>query len=210
MSQRLVINNIIDGKVVNAMYYHWSARTGPALEEIMVLREDIIAFYHHNILDTNKPIENFNQACLKASSGISGAHGDSWKYANKNFGYDKQTVTQTEGIIAFTKEDMDDFTDWSDGTVWIHWKLDHNKNIDIENSTFNFTQLVTQYSEDKFYKHSDDFGFLSDTEIQRLKNYPANIELENMPVEDAEWYMGTLPEYWYNSRDNHFYAKIII
>lgn len=210
MNQRLVINNVIDGKVVNAMYYHWSARTGPALEKIMLLREDIIAFYHHNILDTNKPIENFNQVCLEASSGISGAHGDSWRYANKNFGYDKQTVTQTEGIIALTKEDMDDFADWSDGTVWIHWKLDHNKNIDIENSTFDFTQLVTRYTEDEFYKHSDDFGFLSDTEIQRLKNYPANIELENMPVEDAEWYMRTLPEYWYDNHDNHFYAKIII
>ena len=210
MSQRLVINNVIDGKVVNAMYYHWSARTGPALEEIMVLREDIIAFYHHNILDTNKPIENFNQACLKASSGVSDYHDASYEYAKKNFDYNKQNPNRNEGIIAFTKEDMDDFTDWSDGTVWIHWKLDHNKNIDIENSTFNFTQLVTQYSEDEFYKHSDDFGFLSDTEIQRLKNYPANIELENMPVEDAEWYMGTLPEYWYNSHDNHFYAKIII
>lgn len=207
MSKRLVINNVIDGKVANAMYYHRSARTGPALEKITLLREDIMAFYQDNILDTNKPIENFNQACLNAASGISSAHGDSWKYANKKFEYDKQTVTQTEGAIAFTKEDMDDFTDWSDGTVWVYWKLDHNKNIDIKNSTFNFTQLVSYYDENNFRKH---FDILDENEIQRLKNYPANIELENMPVEDAEWHMGTLPEYWYDSRDNHFYAKIMI
>lgn len=205
MGQRLVINNIIDGDTVNAIYYHWSAYTNAALDEIENLRDCIASFYEHTILDKQDQIKNFNQACLKASSGVSDYHDASYEYAKKNFDYNKQTANRNEGMIAFTEIDIDEFMDWSEGTVWIYWEFDHNKNIDIEKSTFNFHQLVSCYDENDFHEC---FDFLSDDEIQDLKDNPANIEVDHIPVNDAGYYIETLPEYWYDSRDNYFYATI--
>ena len=91
MGQRLVIQNFTpfqkenqeDILPTNAIYYHWSAYTESAIEEIKQLKRKVENYYDQFYDSTTNKLDFFNLACLNAVSGIAPQYKKSVNYIEK-------------------------------------------------------------------------------------------------------------------------------
>lgn len=158
MGQRLVIQNFTPFKKenqeeifpTNAIYYHWSAYTESAIEEIKQLKRKIENYYDQFYDSTKNKLDFFNLACLNAVSGIAPQYKQSINYIENLLEktYDTTKVDRSEGMIGFTEDDIDHIQYWSEGTVNIYWIFDEEGKPNFEKSTFDFWALLSSDTAD--------------------------------------------------------------
>lgn len=209
MGQRLVIANYTtELEPTNAIYYHWSAYTNSALEELNGLRDAIVDYYEN--LDTEIKTEedqknHFNLACLSAISGITGRDKKSLKYIQSlNPDYTNEDANRNEGIISFTDEGVENLLFWSEGTTYVYWKFKEDGTPDFEKTTFDFRSLVWDVAEDELH---DDFG-CSKNQINNMKRKDLNYDLEELLFDDIQKLRDNLPSVWYDKNTETFKCKI--
>lgn len=127
MGQRLVIENVTpftNGDTTNNIYYHWSAYTDSALEEIAEFTNKVSSYYE-KFYSKGSGEDFFNLACLEAVSGMSPDYKESIEYISNLLGepYESSHVSRNDGMIAFAEEDIELNRSWSEGTVRITWHL---------------------------------------------------------------------------------------
>ena len=99
MGQRLIIKNNFNGTTRSAIYYHWSAYTFEAIEEIKSLVAKV--FWSMKVQPSELPNLSTEQhldiACLKAVSGIPEHSKSSIDYINSLLPepYDNSNVHRT-------------------------------------------------------------------------------------------------------------------
>ena len=144
MGQRLIVAVRSMGKDICKMYFHWSAYTIPALEEVRDMMEE----FPMETKSKDEAILYFIRYCEKNGGGISGGYGSKeWNYITSKYPNEKfkeTNINRNRGLIGISKEDMDDTQSWSEGDIIIN--LDdmtvHNEvflcysNIDELNSEF--------------------------------------------------------------------------
>lgn len=154
MGQKLVIQNFTpfqnenqDPTIpTNAIYYHWSAYTESAIEEIKQLKRKVENYYDQFYNSTTNKLDFFNLACLNAISGISPQHEKSVKYIENLLEepYDTTKVNRTDGMIGFTEDDINHIQCWSEGTVDIDWVLMKMEDLILKRALSIFGHYSTQ------------------------------------------------------------------
>lgn len=203
MGQRLVIQNNIDGEAVNTIYYHWSAYTLSAIQEVIDLRKGVEKYYEEN--HNNYTLKDkFNLACLSAVSGIEGGANESIKYIEKLTNQKYTTrADRNEGLIVFDDVKMDSQLGWSEGTIIIEWEFEKNKPNMID-TTFDLYQLVYSETPEEWLDYYDE----DEEELESLKENPQNVQLETLSISTAEDVLNEMPYQWYDQDDDRVYYRI--
>lgn len=214
MGQRLVIQNFTPFQKenqeyilpTNAIYYHWSAYTESAIEEIKQLKRKVENYYDQFYDSTTNKLDFFNLACLNAVSGIAPQYKKSVTYIEKLLEktYDSSNVNRTDGMIAFTEDDINHIQYWSEGTVNIYWVFDEKGKPDFEKSTFDFWALLSSDTP-KDYK---DWYNKSDAEIEEIKNIKCDVDIQQIPLSEVETILEQLPEEFYEPDEDRIYTYI--
>ena len=214
MGQRLVIQNFTpfqkenqeDILPTNAIYYHWSAYTESAIEEIKQLKRKVENYYDQFYDSTTNKLDFFNLACLNAVSGIAPQYKKSVTYIEKLLEktYDSSNVNRTDGMIGFTEDDINHIQYWSEGTVNIYSVFDEKGKPDFEKSTFDFWALLSSDTP-KDYK---DWYNKSDAEIEEIKNIKCDVDIQQIPLSEVETILEQLPEEFYEPDEDRIYTYI--
>lgn len=212
MGQRLVIANYTtDAEPTNAIYYHWSAYTDSALEELVELTDTITDYYEQldnpvNVMTTKEEmITHFNLACLSAVSGIDMSDKKSLAYLKTiKPTYENNNVDRNEGMITFTETDIANCLSYSEGTLSVYWKFKDDGTPDFENTTYDLTELVNTGTANQMKS----FFHCSINELNGLKNRPINYNLEDLPLDTIYTLAEELPSIWYDGYTETFRYKI--
>ena len=214
MGQRLVIQNFTPFQKenqdlttpTNAIYYHWSAYTESAIEEIKQLKRKVENYYDQFYDSTTNKLDFFNLACLNAVSGIAPQYKKSVTYIEKLLEktYDSSNINRTDGMIGFTEDDISHIQYWSEGTVDIDWVFDENGKPNFEKSTFNFWALLSSDTP-KDYK---DWYNKSNDEIKEIKNIKCDVDIQQIPLSEVETILDQLPEEFYDPDEDRIYTYI--
>ena len=214
MGQRLVIQNFTpfqkenqeDILPTNAIYYHWSAYTESAIEEIKQLKRKVENYYDQFYDSTTNKLDFFNLACLNAVSGIAPQYKKSVTYIEKLLEktYNSSNVNRTNGMIGFTEDDIDHIQYWSEGTVNIYWVFNEEGKPDFEKSTFDFWALLSSDTP-KDYK---DWYNKSDAEIEEIKKIKCDVDIQQIPLSEVETILEQLPEEFYEPDEDRIYTYI--
>lgn len=209
MGQRLVIANYTtESEPTNAIYYHWSAYTDSALEELNDLKNEIADYY--NNLDTEITTDEeqknyFNLACLAAISGITSSDEKSLEYIQSlRPEYTNEDANRNEGIIAFTDKGVENILYWSEGTIYVYWKFKKDGTPDFEKTTFDFNSLVYNEVEEELV----DEGYYSRNQLNNMKRHGLNYDLEVLSFDDITELQDDLPYVWYDNKAQIFRCKI--
>lgn len=214
MGQRLVIQNftsfqneIQDPTIpTNAIYYHWSAYTESAIEEIKQLKRKVENYYDQFYDSATNKLDFFNLACLNAVSGIAPQYKKSVTYIEKLLEktYDSSNVNRTDGMIGFTEDDINHIQYWSEGTVDIDWVFDEDGKPNFEKSTFNFWALLSSDTPNDYKKW---YG-KSKAEIEEIKNIKCDVDIQQIPLSEVETILDQLPEEFYDPDEDKIYTYI--
>lgn len=173
MGQRLVIQNQINGESVNVIYYHWSAYTESAIEELKEFANrlsvnyknqsdslfamltnagrELIEKLDNGSLTDNEKIDLFNLMTYFSVSGTGASDNDSLKYLSQfTSDVNRQNVSRNEGLLAITEEDQEDTLGWSEGTLVVDWVFDNHGYPDFERTVFDFDDLFFRCEEDEY------------------------------------------------------------
>lgn len=185
MGQRLIIKNNFNGTTRSAIYYHWSAYTFEAIEEIKSLISKV--FWSMKVQPSELPNLSTEQlldvACLKAVSGIPERSQPSIDYVNSLLPepYDNSNVHRNEGLIAFDEAGQKSLIDWGEGMVTINWVIDTNSEVDLDKTTFDF-DVFFNVNEKELHDNWD----ISTSSIKKLKQFKPLIDLTNIPVSSVD------------------------
>ena len=214
MGQRLVIQNFTPFKKenqeeifpTNAIYYHWSAYTESAIEEIKQLKRKIENYYDQFYDSTKNKLDFFNLACLNAVSGIAPQYKQSINYIENLLEktYDTTKVDRSEGMIGFTEDDINHIQYWSEGTVNIYWIFDEEGKPDFEKSTFDFWALLSSDTTEDY----KDWYSKSDAEIEEIKKIKCDVDIQQIPLSEIETILDQLPEEFYEPDEDRIYTYI--
>ena len=214
MGQRLVIQNFTpfqkenqeDILPTNAIYYHWSAYTESAIEEIKQLKRKIENYYDQFYDSTTNKLDFFNLACLNAISGVAPQYKQSINYIENLLEktYDTTKVDRREGMIGFTEDDIDHIQYWSEGTVNIYWVFDENGQPDFEKSTFDFWALLSSDTPEDY----KDWYNKSNAEIEEIKKIKCEVDIQQIPLSEVETILDQLPEEFYEPDEDRIYTYI--
>lgn len=173
MGQRLVIQNQINGESVNVIYYHWSAYTESAIEELKEFANrlsvnyknqsdslfamltnagrELIEKLDNGSLTDNEKIDLFNLMTYFSVSGTGASDNDSLKYLSQfTSDVNRQNVSRNEGLLAITEEDQEDTLGWSEGTLVVDWVFDNHGYPDFERTVFDFDDLFFRCDEGEY------------------------------------------------------------
>lgn len=173
MGQRLVIQNQINGESVNVIYYHWSAYTESAIEELKEFANrlsvnyknqsdslfamltnagrELIEKLDNGSLTDNEKIDLFNLMTYFSVSGTGASDNDSLKYLSQfTSDVNRQNVSRNEGLLAITEDDQEDTLGWSEGTLVVDWVFDNHGYPDFERTVFDFDDLFFRCEEDEY------------------------------------------------------------
>lgn len=173
MGQRLVIQNQINGESVNVIYYHWSAYTESAIEELKEFANrlsvnyknqsdslfamltnagrELIEKLDNGSLTDNEKIDLFNLMTYFSVSGTGASDNDSLKYLSQfTSDVNRQNVSRNEGLLAITEEDQEDTLGWSEGTLIVDWIFTDQGYPDFEQTVFDFDDLFFRCDEDEY------------------------------------------------------------
>lgn len=214
MGQRLVIQNFTPFQKenqdlttpTNAIYYHWSAYTESAIEEIKQLKRKVENYYDQFYDSATNKLDFFNLACLNAVSGIAPQYKKSVTYIEKLLEktYDSSNVNRTDGMIGFTEDDINHIQYWSEGTVDIDWVFDEDGKPNFEKSTFNFWALLSSDTPNDYKEWYDK----SEAEIEEIKNIKCDVDIQQIPLSEIETILDQLPEEFYEPDEDRIYTYI--
>lgn len=185
LGQRLIIKNNFNGTTRSAIYYHWSAYTFEAVEEIKSLVSKV--FWSMKVQPSELPNlsleQHFDIACLKAVSGIPDHSKSSIDYINSLLPepYDNSNVHRNNGLIAFDEVSQKYLIDWGEGFVTINWVIDINGEVDLDKTTFDF-DVFFNVNEKELHDNWD----ISTSSIKKLKQFKPLIDLTNIPVSSVD------------------------
>ena len=191
MGQRLIIKNNFNSTTRSAIYYHWSAYTFEAIEEIKSLVSKV--FWSMKVQPSELPNlsleQHFDIACLKAVSGIPEHSKSSIDYINTLLPepYDNSNVHRNDGLIAFDEVSQKSLISWGEGMVTINWVLDNKGEVDLNNTTFDFDVFFTM-QEDKLHTNWD----VPKSVIKQLKKFNYLIDLTDIPVASSDIFKAEL------------------
>ena len=170
MGQRLIIKNNFNGTTRSAIYYHWSAYTFEAIEEIKNLVSKV--FWSMKIQLSELPNLSTEQhldiACLNAVSGVPERSQPSIDYINSLLPepYDNSNVHRNDGLIAFDEVGQKSLIDWGEEfvengnsgiaepfTYHFSWVIYDDNTYDYEL----FFRVGTKHTIDIALKHKDGF-----------------------------------------------------
>lgn len=185
MGQRLIIKNNFNGTTRSAIYYHWSAYTFEAIEEIKSLVSKVFSFMkvQPSELPNLSTEQHLDIACLNAVSGIPERSQPSIDYINSLLPepYDNSNVHRNNGLIAFDEAGQKSLIDWGEGFVTINWVLDTNGEIDLDKTTFDFDVFFNE-TEQSLHDGWD----ISMSSLKKLKQFKPVIDLTEIPVSSAD------------------------
>ena len=215
MGQRLVISNRINGQEVNNIYYHWSAYTLSAIDEVNSLCEYVVKWINENRNDIFlkmrsmyndkiiSPTDLFNLACYNAVSGIPNNDQKSLKYISEIGGNpNNKQLNRNEGLIAFSQAGREDSLYWSEGTLPINWAIEGDQ-LDLHKTTFDLSELVIEIKEEGFMD-----WFENEDLLKELKSNPKTIQLKDLPILSAKTIADQLPDMWYDAKQDSVFLQI--
>lgn len=124
MGQRLVITIENNKEKLCNIYYHWSAYTRAALEEV---RDVINCIYDHNDETKEELLLRLIRFCEHNGGGISGI-SEEFEYIQKlypNETFKQDNYSRNNGLIALSEQGMIDQQRWSEGDVYINLDEDN-------------------------------------------------------------------------------------
>ena len=232
MGQVLIIQNKINGKSANTIYYHWSAYTESSIAELdgfvnslshkyrnrfdkflSMLTDkgrDIIEKLDNGSLTNNEQIELFNTLCYFVVSGISSSRQESLNYISKyTIDTDRENVNRNFGMLAVAEKDQNNHLIWSDGTIVVDWAFDEKGYPDFERTVFDFSDLFDTLNADEYNKWR--IETLYDLALKPIKLLRKNPYLtSNIPLSEIKRLQKDLndkPHIW-KRNDNEILAFI--
>lgn len=229
MGQVLIIQNKIDGKSVNTIYYHWSAYTESSIAELDSFANSLSHKYHNRFdkflsmltdkgrdliekldngsLTNNEQIDLFNTLCYFVVSGISPSRKESLDYISRyTIDTDRENVNRNFGLLAVAEKDQNDHLIWSDGTIVVDWAFDEKRYPDFERTVFDFSDLFDTCNADEYnewrIKTLYDLA-LKPIKLLRKNPYPTN----NVPLSKIKHLQTALannPHIWKRNDDEIF------
>ena len=208
MGQVLIIQNKIDGKSVNTIYYHWSAYTESSIAELDGFANSLSHKYHNRfdaflstltdkgrdlvekfdsrLLTNEKSINLFNLMCYSVISGISPSRKESLDYISQfTTDIDRENVNRNFGMLAITERDQNDHLFWSEGTIIVDWAFDNQGYPDFEKTVFDFSDLFDTCNADEYNEWIEDVAdFLALEPISQLKQNPYSTN--NVPLSEIK------------------------
>lgn len=196
MGQVLIIQNKINGKSANTIYYHWSAYTESSIAELdsfvnslshkyrnrfdkflSMLTDkgrDLIEKLDNGSLTNNEQIDLFNTLCYFVVSGISPSRQESLDYISQfTSDIDRENVNRNFGMLAVAEKDQNDHLIWSDGTIIVDWAFDDQGYPDFEKTVFDFSTLFNTYNADEYNEwRIETLHSLALTRIHLLRKNP--------------------------------------
>lgn len=232
MGQVLIIQNRINGKSANTIYYHWSAYTESSIAELDSFVNSLLHKYHNRFdaflstltdkgrdlvgkldngsLTNNESIDLFNLMCYSVISGVSPSRKESLDYISQfTFDINRENVNRNFGMLAITEKDQNDHLFWSDGTIVVDWTFDKKGYPDFERTVFDFSDLFDTCNADEYNEWIEDVvDYLALEPISQLKEnpYPTN----NIPLSEIKRLQKDLsnnPHIW-KRNDNEILAFI--
>lgn len=232
MGQVLIIQNRINGKSVNTIYYHWSAYTESSIAELDSFTNSLLHKYHNRFdaflstltdkgrdligkldngsLTNEESIDLFNLMCYSVISGISPSRKESLDYMSQfTIDTDRENVNRNFGMLAITEKDQNDHLFWSEGTIIVDWAFDDQGYPDFERTVFDFSDLFSIYDADEYNEWIEDIAdYLALEPISQLKENP--YPTSNVPLSEIKRLQKDLsnnPHIWKHN-DNEILAFI--
>lgn len=169
------------------------------------MRNKIEEYYNEYYDSSKNKLDFFNLASLNAISGISKNKKESIRYIEKVTGetYNSENVQRNNGMIVFTKEDMDNYLHWADGIIDIYWEFNKDGTPNFNNTLFNLPDLVWSTTETELKEH------MNKEKIEAMKSNPKNVQLTNIPIINANKdFINQIPEIWYDKDLELFFETI--
>lgn len=232
MGQVLIIQNRINGKSVNTIYYHWSAYTESSIAELDGFANSLLHKYHNRFdaflsmltdkghhlvkkfdngsLTSEESIDLFNTLCYFVTSGIGSLRQESLNYISQfTSDTDRENVNRNFGMLAVAEKDQNNHLLWSDGTIVVDWAFDDQGYPDFEKTVFNFSDLFSIYNAHEYNEWIEDVAdFLALEPISQLKQNPYSTS--NIPLSEIKRLQKDLannPHIW-KRNDNEILAFI--
>lgn len=228
MGQRLIIQNNINGKPVNAIYYHWSAYTESSIEELKDFTNNLMINYKNRsneflsmLTDKGKEllekldnseltnteiIELFNLLSYFSVSGVSSTGKESLNYLSQfTTDIDREAVNRNNGLLGITENDQNELLFWSEGTLVVDWAFDNSGHPDTEQTVFDFSHLFFIIDEDEYNEY---YNENDDNPISSLEKCPYSTR--NVPLSQIEELQNNFDEHshiWIDD-DNQILAFI--
>ena len=185
MGQRLIIKNNFNGTTRSAIYYHWSAYTFEAIEEIKNLVSKVFRSMKIQLseLPNLSTEQHLDIACLNAVSGVPERSQPSIDYINSLLSepYDNSNVHRNDGLIAFDEVGQKSLIDGGEGFVTINWVLDTNGEVDLNNTTLDFDVFFNETEQNL----QESWG-ISKSSIKTMKQFKPMLDLTEIPVSSAD------------------------
>lgn len=204
MGQVLIIQNKIDGKSVNTIYYHWSAYTESSIAELDSFINSLSHKYHNRFdtflstltdkgrdllekfdngsLANEESVDLFNLMCYSVISGISPSRKESLDYMSQfTIDIDRENVNRNFGMLAVAQKDQNDHLFWSEGTIIVDWTFDEQRYPDFERTVFDFSDLFDTCNSDDYNEWRIQTLYdlkLKPIKLLRKNPYPTN----NVPL----------------------------
>lgn len=165
MGQRLVITIHAFNEDIATIYYHWSAYTTSALQEARDLIDNVDWF---NTTSKDELILRITRQLEKCGGGVSIHDREAFKkkYPNETF---KDDINRNYGLIAITKNGMEELEHWSEGDLTIDFDAEKVYN----------EVMITYVSDEEFRQDRADAGFEDDDvdvkNIQKILFDPSEI-----------------------------------
>lgn len=160
MGQRLIVTIKKENEDLAKIYFHWSAYTYSALLET---KKIIDCIYNHEDETVKEMQLRLIKFLYDNGGGIKGDDSEleyiQRMYPNETFkkdGYDR-----SNGLIALSKDGMQDLQDWSEGDVIIDLDTDT-----VENTVFGWYEYIDEYNEERKEWDEDFDGY----ELENLED----------------------------------------
>ena len=192
MGQRLVITLQKDGKDIAALYYHWSAYSISALQEVKPLLEYLQSEEKKNSdYDPRLACLRFVQA---NGGGIDGGpKSEEFAYIRNLYPNEpllEEGYNRSDGLVSMSENGIDDLQSWSNGDVYI----DLDKKM-VENDVLNFFNSFDDYKEDlKQCMDPEDFNRIPKTE-EEAKILEASVNVVNFSFEQIDEVIDVLTQF---------------
>ena len=179
MGQRLIVTVRSMGEDICKMYFHWSAYTIPALEEV----RDMMAEFPMETKSKDEAILYFIRYCEKNDGGISNGYGSKeWNYITSKYPNEKfkeANISRTQGLIGISEEEMDDMQRWSEGDIVIN--LD---DMTVHNEVFLCYSNIDEYNQELIDREDEpvtledipEVGEIGDFDLEDIDDVIANLE----------------------------------
>lgn len=232
MGQVLIIQNRINGKSANTIYYHWSAYTESSIAELDSFANSLSHKYHNrfdtflsmltdkgrnlvekfdnNTLTHDESIDLFNLLSYFVVSGISSSRQESLNYISQfTSDTDRENVNRNFGMLAVAKKDQNNHLIWSEGTIIVDWAFDEKGYPDFERTVFDFSDLFDTFNANEYNEWIKDIAdYLALEPISQLKENPyttSNIPLS--AIKRLQKDLSNNPHIW-KRNDNEIFTFI--